>query len=290
MSVDARQRRSVARAWRMRRALSMAATYLGLLVVVLIFISPILWVLGISFKTRLQVFSTPPLFIWRPTLDNYVQVLKTANFLPAIWHSVLTAGGAVLLSLAAGTPAAYAMARTPFRGRTVIYYALLVMRMLPPIAVLIPMYMLLYAAGLTNSNLSVILAYSTFSLPLVVWVMRGFFEELPVEIEESARIDGASRWATFLTIVLPLSRPGMVAIAILCLLLAWNDFLFAAVLTNNATQTSPVLLASYSTADSGIDWGQLAAAGMLVIAPVLAVSVIAQRHLISGLSAGAMKG
>lgn len=275
---------------RLRRALPYVGIYAGILALIVIFLFPIAWIFGLSLKTRLQTFASPPLFFWEPTWENYEAVLATASFLPALWHSLLTAGGAVLLSLVVGTPAAYAMARVSFRGKATIYYALLMMRMLPAIAVLIPMFMLFSSLGLQNTTISLVLAYTTFGLPLVVWVMRSFFEEIPHEIEESATIDGASRWATFFYIVLPLSRPGMMAIAILCLLLAWNDFLFAAVLTNNATQTLPVLLASYSTADSGVDWGQLAAAGMLVVAPVLIIAVMAQRHLLAGLSAGAVKG
>lgn len=265
-------------------------TYAGLLLLIVVFLFPILWILGISFKDRLQTFTNPPLFLWEPTLANYEAVLGRALFLPALINSLVTSMSAVLLSIVVGAPAAYAMARVKFRGRTVVYYALLLMRMLPPIAVLIPMFMLFDAMGLKNTTLSLVLAYTTFSLPLVVWVMRSFFEDLPLEIEESSTMDGAGRWQTFLYIVLPLSRPGLVAISILCLLLAWNDFLFAAVLTNNATQTLPVLLASYSTADTGVDWGQLAAAGILVVAPVLIISMFAQRHLVAGLSAGAMKG
>lgn len=273
-----------------RKFIAHAGIYIGLALLVVVFLFPIVWILGVSLKSRLQILTSPPLFFWEPTLENYQQVLRTSNFVPALWNSLVTASGAVLLSLAIGTPTAYAMARISFRGRTTIYYALLMMRMLPPIAVLIPMFMLFDAFGIKNSNLSVMLAYSTFCLPLVVWVMRSFFEDLPVEIEEAATIDGASRWATFWRIVMPLSRPGLVAIGILCLLTAWNDFLFAAVLTNNSTQTLPVLLASYSTADDGVEWGRLAAAGMLVVAPVLLISMVAQRHLISGLSSGAMKG
>lgn len=275
---------------RFNRAIGNVLTYLGLAALIVVFLFPIVWILGISFKERAQIFTSPPLFLWAPTLANYQAVLGREVFFPALWNSIVTSVSAVLTSLIVGAPAAYAMARVRFRGRTVIYYALLIMRMLPPIAVLIPMFMLFDALGLKNTTTSLVLAYTTFSLPLVVWVMRSFFEDLPLEVEESSTMDGASRWQTFFYIVLPLSRPGLVAISILCLLLAWNDFMFAAVLTNNATQTLPVLLASYSTADSGVDWGQMAAAGMLVVAPVLIISIFAQRHLVAGLSAGAMKG
>jgi multiple sugar transport system permease protein len=154
----------------------------------------------------------------------------------------------------------------------------------------VPMYLLFNKVGLATTRLSVVLAYTTFSLPLVVWIMRGYFEGLPVEVEESAWIDGASRFGAFRYVILPLARPGLVAASILCLQLAWNDFLFSAVLTNNATQTLPVMMAAFNAGDSGMDWGGLTASGMLVTLPVILFSFAAQRHLVAGLSSGAVKG
>src|SRR5258708_2606808 len=237
----------------------------------------------------MQMFATPPLFLWRPTVANYVDVLGAADFARAFANSLLISAGAVLLSLVIGVPAAYAIARFRFAGRSFIYFSLLIMRMLPPIAVLVPMYVLFHALGMINSRASVILAYTTFSLPLVIWIMRGFFEELPRELDESAWIDGASRLHAFRLVVLPLARPGLAAAAILCLLLAWNDFLFAAVLTNGDSRTLPVLMASFS-GDTGINWGDMTASAVLVVMPVLAFSFAAQRHLVSGLSSGTVKG
>jgi len=275
---------------RRRRQLQAALVYAALIVLAAIFLFPLLWVLCLSLKTRLQVFANPPLFVWRPTLENYIDVLGRSDFLMAFFNTLVVSGSAVMLSLCVGMPAAYAFARFPFRGRSLLFFALLVMRMLPPIAVLVPMYVLFSKVGLTTTRLSVVLAYSTFSLPLVVWIMRGFFEDLPRELEESAWIDGASRYGAFVQIVLPLARPGMMAASILCLQLAWNDFLFAAVLTNNATQTLPVKMMAFSAGDSGVDWGGMTASGMLVIMPVIIFSFVAQRHLVAGLSSGAVKG
>jgi multiple sugar transport system permease protein len=264
--------------------------YLALVAMIAVFLFPLLWVIGLSLKTRLQVFANPPLFLWWPTLENYVGVLGKADFLQAFVNSLVVSSGAVILSICVGVPAAYAFARFPFRGRSFLFLSLLVMRMLPPIAVLVPMYILFSKLGLTTTRFSVILAYSTFSLPLVVWIMRGFFDDLPRELEESAWVDGASRYAAFCHVVLPLIRPGLVAASILCLQLAWNDFLFAAVLTNNATRTLPVLMAGFSGGDTGVDWGGMTASGALVILPVLIFSFAAQRHLVAGLSSGAVKG
>jgi multiple sugar transport system permease protein len=267
-----------------------ALVYLTLTLLTVAFLFPLLWILGLSLKTRPQIFADPPIYLWWPTLEHYVDVLGRADFLKAFLNTLIVSASAVLLSLAVGLPAAYAFARFPFRGSGFLFFSLLVMRMLPPIAVLVPMYVLLNEVGLTTTHLSVVLACSTFSLPLVVWIMRGFFEDLPRELEECAWIDGATKLVTFWRVVLPLARPGMVASAILCLQLAWNDFLFAAVLTNNATQTLPVLMAGFSGGDSGVDWGAMTASGMLVILPVILFSFAAQKHLVAGLSSGAVKG
>jgi ABC-type glycerol-3-phosphate transport system permease component len=269
---------------RRKRWLETALVYAVLGILALAFVFPLIWVLGLSLKTRLQIFATPPLYLWWPTLENYADVLTRSDFAQAFINTLIVSASAVLLSLCVGVPAAYAFARFPFTGRTFLFFALLVMRMLPPIAVLVP------KLGLATTRFSVVLADTTFALPLVVWLMRGFFEDLPAELEESAWIDGASRYRAFWHIVLPLARPGLVAASILCLQLAWNDFLFAAVLTNNATQTLPVMMAAFNAGDSGVDWGGLTASGVLVILPVIIFSFIAQKHLVAGLSSGAIKG
>ena len=274
---------------RRRRLIGAAFAYAALLALLVIFLFPLLWIVGLSLKTRIQVFASPPLFLWVPTLQNYVSVLSTGSFQTAFINSLLIAAEAVLLSMCVGVPAAYSFARFRFGGRGVLFMSLLVMRMLPPIAVLVPMYVLFSKLGLAQTRLSVVLAYTTFALPLVVWIMRGFFEELPRELEESAWVDGASRFAAFRLVVLPLVRPGLVAATILTLLLAWNDFIFAAVLTTDATRTLPVLMASFS-GDVGVDWGSMTASCVLVVLPVLLFSFAAQRHLVAGLSSGAVKG
>jgi multiple sugar transport system permease protein len=284
MSAHLRSRR------RWRKLGFSASVYATLAMLALAFLFPLLWVVGLSFKTQIQVFAIPPLVLWTPTLANYVSVLRSSDFLQAFINSLVIASAAVLLSVCIGVPTAYGMARFPFRGRSLLFVSLLLMRMLPPIAVLVPMYVLFSKVGLTTTRLSVVLAYTTFSLPLVVWIMRGVFEDLPRELEESAWVDGASRFAAFRHVVLPLIRPGLVATTILCLQLAWNDFLFAAVLTNNATRTLPVLMAAYAGSDTGTDWGGMTASGVLVVLPVLVFSFLAQRHLVAGLSSGAVKG
>ncbi len=256
---------------RRERVLVAIVTYAALLMLLVVFLFPLLWVVGLSLKTRLQTFTPAPMFVWQPTLENYITVLERADFVSAFVNSLLTSSGAVALSLCVGIPAAYVFARFPFRGSSFLFFSLLVMRMLPPIAILLPMFVLFNKLGLINTHLALILAYTTFSLPMVTWIMRGFFENLPRELEECAWVDGASRYAAFRLVVLPLARPGVVAATILSLLLAWNDFLFAAVLTNNATRTLPVLMAGYSGGDTGIEWGPMTASAVLVVFPYSAL-------------------
>ena len=155
------------------KMLSAAWVYAALSVLTLIFVFPLIWVLGLSLKTRLQVFADPPLYLWKPTLENYVGVLERADFLQAFVNSLVVASGSISLSLLVGVPAAYAFARFPFAGRSFWFFALLAMRMLPPVAILLPMYLLFSKLGITTTRFSVVLAYTTFSLPLVVWIMRG---------------------------------------------------------------------------------------------------------------------
>ena len=274
---------------RRRRIAYMAVGYATLGLLMLVFLMPLLWIVGLSFKTRQQTFAMPPLLFWAPTLENYAAVLTRSDFLTAFANSLIISTAAVLSSLLVGVPAAYAFARVRFFGRNFLFFGLLVMRMLPPIAILVPLFALFNKAGLVNSRIGMVIAYTTFSLPLVVWIMRGFFEDLPAELEEAARVDGATRGGAFLRVVLPLARPGLVTAAILALLLAWNDFLFAAVLTSNATRTLPVLLASYAGADMGVDWGSITATGVLVVLPVILFSFAVQRHLVTGLASGAVK-
>ena len=275
------------------------AIYATLIAVSAVFLFPLYWMVGLSFKSRAQVFADPPLWIWSPTLENYKSVLGmgqasaqstvAGDFILFFVNSILVSAGSVLLALLVGVPAAYSFARFRFFGSSQLLMSLLILRMLPPIAVLIPMYVIMRSVGMLGTRTGLVLAYTTFSLPLVVWVMRGFFEGLPRELEESAEIDGCSRFGTFVRIVLPLTRPGLVAATIFSLVLAWNDFIFAAVLTSQRTQTLPVMMAGFTT-DVGIDWGDMTASAVLVILPVIVFSILAQKHLVAGLSSGTIKG
>lgn len=274
---------------RRRKLVGTTLTYAALCSLLVLFLVPLLWIVGISLKTREQIFTNPPVLFWVPTFENYVQVVTRSDFMASFLNSLIATTASVLLSLVIAVPAAYTLARFRFRGQNAAMIALLVMRMLPPIAILLPVFVLFQAMGLSNTRFSIVLAYTTLSLPLIVWVMKDYFASLPKELEEAAYIDGASRMLTFVKIALPLARPGIVTASILSLLLAWNDFIFAAILTNNQTRTSPVLLASYAGGETGTNWGAITASGVLVIIPVIIFSLLVQKHLVQGLSSGAVK-
>lgn len=274
---------------RRRNIIGKTLVYAGLCSLLVLFLMPLLWIVGISLKTREQIFTNPLVFFWVPTFENYVEVLTRSDFMASFVNSLIATTASVLLSLVIAVPASYTLARFRFRGQNVAMIALLVMRMLPPIAILLPIFVLFQAMGISNTRFAIVLAYTTLSLPLIVWVMKDYFASLPKELEEAAYIDGASRMLTFVKIALPLARPGIVTASILSLLLAWNDFIFSAILTNNQTRTSPVLLASYAGGETGTNWGAITASGMLVIIPVIIFSLIVQKHLVQGLSSGAVK-
>lgn len=267
-----------------------AAAYAALTCFAVLFLLPIFWIISLSFKTRLQTFASPPLLIWMPTLENYWVVLDRTDVIGALINSCISAGGAVALCLLLGVPAAYALERFRSRGGEIVFVSLLLLRMLPPITILLPMFVIFSTVGLLNSRWALVLAYTTFGLPLVVWIMRGFFASLPRSLEESAWVDGASRSRALLVVVLPQARPALTAAGVLALVLAWSDFLFAAVLTNSRTRTLPVLMATYSGGDTGVEWGPMAATGVLVMLPVVLFALVSQRHLAAGLSAGGVQG
>jgi ABC-type glycerol-3-phosphate transport system permease component len=271
------------------RPWELAAIYIIVAVMFAAFVGPILWLVSVSLQTRSSLFGAKSFADMSLTLEHYEAVLTSPTFLSALLNSIIIGLSTVVLSLVAGVPAAYALSVGRFRGRQAFLISLVVMRMLPGIALLIPLYIIYRVTGLLNTRTAIVLAYSSFCVPLVIWIMKNFFDDVPRELEESAVVDGAGRLTAFLAIILPMVRPGIVAVAILTLLAAWNEFLLAVVLTNNRTVTLPVFMAGYSS-ETGVDWGQLAAAGILVTVPVIAFSFLVQKHLVSGLSAGAVKG
>ena len=267
-----------------RHALALLAVLFGL--------APVYWLITISLKTAVDQFAMPPKWMFNPTLEHYQALLSTRSMEQALWNSVIAALGSTALALAAGVPAAYALnsLKWPAGWADRIGFWILSNRLLPPIVTIVPLFLMLRDLRLLNSIWSLTAVYTAFHLPFVVWMMRGFLAEVPREIEEAARLDGASSMAILRTIVLPLVRPGLAATAAFCIIAAWNEFLFALILTQTgAASTLPVAIASRVT-QYEIKWGVMAAAGVLAMLPVLVFAGLTQRFLVRGLSLGAVKG
>jgi multiple sugar transport system permease protein len=269
---------------------------------------PIVWAYLSSLKMPQEIFVLPPQFIFRPTLHNYEVVLGlsigtelegmteatagagvVSQFPRYFLNSVIVSVGTTLLALVIGCSAAYSLARFRFAAKKYILLSIIFVRMIPSVVLVIPFFAVFQALGLIDTHLGLILAYLSFNLPFTIWMMRGFFVDIPVELEESAMIDGASRLQALLRIVLPLAAPGMAATAVFALLLSWNEFLFAVLLTSDNSKTLSPSILSYMT-DKAVLWGRLYAAGGMVLLPVLVFSLFVQKYIARGLTGGAVKG
>jgi multiple sugar transport system permease protein len=270
-----------------------------LLLVGLFFLFPIFWVLLMSFQTNEQILRIPPSLFFTPTLDNYTALisgqLKTyagtleISFMNNLWNSVILSSSAVALALILGVPAAYAFARFRFRLGEDIAFTLLSFRFAPPLLVLLPLSLYFQEIGLNNTYTGLIWVYQLIVLPLILWIVRGYFEDISPDIEHAYRVDGHSWLQTFLKIAIPLARPGIAAAALLAFIFAWNNFVFALILASADKQPVTVGALAFVTA-SGIQYGQIAAAVVLSVTPTLLLALYAQRYLVEGLSLGAVKG
>jgi multiple sugar transport system permease protein len=257
-----------------------------LLAALAFFLFPIFWLLETSLKPSRNIFDTPPSWIFSPTLENYEIVFRNFAVLDFLRNSVIIAAGSTALSLLLGVPAAYAIARSQRTGLRRLAYVFLGIRMMPPIAMLLPWYLFMRDLHLLGTYQAVIAINTVLNSAFVVWMLYAVFRELPVEIEEAALTDGANRWSAFWRIALPLARPGLIAAALFCLLFAWNDFLFALLLTSPQTKTLPVaLLATFSSQEIG--WGQLAVLSQITVLPVVVAAIYLNRNLVAGLAGGA---
>jgi multiple sugar transport system permease protein len=261
--------------------------YVGLgWLVVSAFLLPFLWMVLGSFKTTVDFLSYPPVWLFQPTLENYRQVFADNAFARYVLNSLVVATGATLVGLLLGIPAAYALARW---RRSAMGIVLLAARMAPGIAFLIPLFVLFLQFHLVGSYVSLIASHLIFTLPLTVWLMVGFIEALPVEIEQSALIDGCSVPGVLLRVVVPLTAQGIAATSILSFIASWNNFLFALVLANEHTKTLPVAVLGYIGYTS-VQWGTLMAASCLITTPVLVLALCVQKYIVRGLVAGAVTG
>ncbi|ESY86710.1 MULTISPECIES: carbohydrate ABC transporter permease [Mesorhizobium] len=271
----------------------------ALTLVVIFFMFPILWIFMMSFQTNETILRIPPQLIFNPTLANYTALitgkLMTAAgtldiaFMRNLWNSVFLSVTSVAVSLLLGVPAAYAFARHKFRGSEDIAFTLLSFKFAPALLVLLPLTLYFQKLGLANTYIGLIWVYQLICLPLILWIVRGYFEDIPADIEYAYRIGGHSWFATFRKIALPLAGPGIAAAGLLAFIFAWNNFVFALVLASADKQPVTVGALAFITS-SGIQYGQISAAIVLSITPTLALALYAQRYLVEGLSLGAVKG
>jgi len=271
---------------RAREMLTKGGYAVLLAIVLLAFLAPFVWMILNSLKTPLQISQTPPDLVFTPTLANYANVFGSQDFLPYMRNSTIIAGGSTLFALVLGLPAAYSIAR--FRQRT-LSTAILVARIVPGITFLIPWFILFRQLHLVDTFLALILTHMLVGLPFIVWVMIPFFEAIPRELDEAARVDGCSIPSAFARVILPLSVPGVLSASILAFIFSWNNFMFSIVLATNRTKTLPVAIYNFISY-AQIDWGGLMAAAVVITVPVLVLALVTQRFIVRGLTAGAVKG
>jgi multiple sugar transport system permease protein len=258
------------------------------IIAVLLSLFPIVYLFLLSIKPAELTFA-PDVWVFTPTLENYAAVFEGGDFFRYLFNSLIIGFTTMAIALTLGSLAAYGFARFKFRGNFWLRMSSLIPQMLPPITIIVPLYVLFMGLDLLDTQAALIISYLTFTLPLAIWMMTGFFEDIPVELEESAMVDGANRFVAFFRVSLPIAAPGLAATAVLSFIYAWNEFLYAVILTGRDSRTLPVTITSYMT-NRAILWGRIAAAGSIVLIPVLVFALLTQRYLVRGLAGGAVKG
>jgi multiple sugar transport system permease protein len=276
-----------------RRLLDHVVTYTGLAVILVVVLAPFAFMLMASLKTNLDVLEVPPnlnIFDLTVIRKNYDAVLFQRNFLTYIKNSVIIVAGSTFLALAVGTPAAYGFSRFTFRGRQDLAFWILSNRFMPVVAIAIPIYLMMANIQALDTYQGLILPYVAVNIPLVVWLMRGFFDEVSREIDEAALIDGCTRLQAMVRVLLPLAAPGLVTTAILCAIFTWNEFLLGVfVVSTAASETTPVGASGLLTMERSIEWNVTSTVGIVTVIPVLVFALLIQRHIVRGLTAGAVK-
>ena len=273
-----------------RRTFYSALTYAGGLLVLTIFIGPIVWFIALAIRPAETAFAMPPQFTFQPSLDAFRHILiDPGTNAPQLVNSLIVASGAALLNLPFSVPAAYALSRFKVRGKKNIMLWYLGLLMAPPIAFLIPYFILITRVGLQGTYFSMVLVLQTLTIPFSVWLMKRFIDEVPTELEEAARVDGA-RWHTVMwRITLPIVRPGIIVTSMFAFVFAWNNAAFPLVLSSRSTTTLPIGTLGYF-ATSGVTWNFIAAAAVLAMIPPMIIFLVFDRYVVRGLTFGSVKG
>lgn len=268
-------------------------TYLALTVASIVALFPIVWIVSISFKRPLDTFALPPVVMFRPTIESYRMLVEGVRSDVAnpqfVVNSAVVSVGSTVLSIVTGTLAAYSLSRFRFRGREAIGFGILLTRMLPPVAAIVPLFLIMTRYGLLDTRIGLILAYSAVELPFAIWMLRSFMDEIPVALEEAAMVDGCSRVQALFWVIAPLISPGVAATSVFAFLFAWNDFPLALVLTLTDAKTLPLAVMGF-VGEEGVMWGPMSAMATLALLPPIVFTLATQRYLARGLMMGAVKG
>jgi ABC-type glycerol-3-phosphate transport system permease component len=284
MKKKPRQKREIVK-W-----LGAAVKYLLFILMIIIWVFPVIWVIFTSFKQRTDIFTIPPKIFFNPTIEHYIEAfLRTGDITRGTLNSILIATATTILTLLVAVPAGYAFSRVTFRFRNQLSFFALISQMAPPIGLIIPYFFILSRTGMLDSYTGLIAIHMTLTVPFSIWLMITYFQDLPVSLEESAAIDGASPFTAFFRVVLPTTWGGVGVTAIFAFIESWNEFLYAVVLTGSKTKTVPVAIFSFLTTEESL-WGPFTATGVTIMAPVILVALFAQRQMIKGMTLGATKG
>lgn len=258
-----------------------------LLVIVAMF--PLYWLLSTSMKSKTDAFAIPFKWVFIPELTNYAEILGSPEFQKCYLNSLIVAVFTTVISLIFGLPAGYALSRNTGRFGRAMGTGIILARMVPPMALIIPFFVVFNTIGLTDNYVTLIFMYLTTVLPFVVWLMMGFFKGVPIDVEDAALIDGCSRVKAFLKVCLPVVKPGIATSAMFAFMMAWNEYFYAVIMTGNKTKMLTIYIQSFVNS-SGTNWGRLCAAAVLVIAPILVFTITCQKSFVRGLMGGAVKG
>ena len=274
---------------RLRRRLDTAGSYIVLTVFCAWVLLPLAWALTLSLKTPADILSIPSSFIFSPTLENFLTVLQKGEFMHQFANSLIVGLSSTALALIVGVPAAFTLARFRFRGSSNLQFWVLSTRMAPPVAMLIPYFIAFQQLHMIDTYPAIVIMHLSVNLVLVIWLMRGFFSDIPDEINEAALVDGCTYWGAFLRISLPLAVGGIAATTILSFMFSWNELMFALTLSGTTVKTAPVGIMNFIGFEE-IAWGPLMAAAIVLLVPIVVFVTLVQNALVRGLTFGAVKG
>ena len=272
-----------------RSGVTTITLYIVGIVFSLVIVFPLIWVVMLSVKSQLDAFAYPPLFVFNPTFENFVSIFQDEVFVKAIRNSIIISVGSVSLALILAVPATFALTKMRGRLRQNALLTILLIRMAPGMIYLLPYFVIYNQLDLLDTHIGLITIYLIFDVPLIIWMLLPVWSAIPTELRKSAVIDGANLWQVLVWIELPLIRTGIIASGIIAFIFAWNEFLFALVITRRETITLPVAIIRYM-AYEGTEWGKISAAAVFIMIPVIIFGYLIRRYMITGLTAGAVKG